>query len=154
MGAQLGELTGIELDDGTVVGIKALLMRDNAGGLIRCYAPIRSGGMPVMMPGSGRWEPEPRDVGNIAEEAPGERPLDLARPPASRGRKPSGRNARPADNRRRDAEQRRADRQKAADEEAERREADARRSQDAIDAAAAAADAATEHEAKDKEPAT
>lgn len=140
MPAKLGELTALDMESGEAI------MRNNDGALVRGHIDVRAGGMLVFWPGMGRWEPEPADSGNIAQERRNSpRARDAGRPPGTT--KPAGENVNPADTRAADAERRRQERQEAADrEQAERAARAAAAEQDraaqeqaSLDAIAAAA---------------
>jgi hypothetical protein len=116
MPGKMGELTGLDPETGD------WLMRNEQGAIVRGFLSVRAGGMVVFVPGLGKWEPEPDDASNIAQErVHGARGRDAGRPPGTT--KPVGENENPADARAADAERRRQDRIAAGEREQAEREA-------------------------------
>lgn len=115
MPGKMGELTGLDPNTGD------WLMRNEQGAIVRGFLSVRAGGMVVFVPGLGKWEPEPEDSSNIAQErVHGARGRDAGRPPGTT--RPVGDNENPADARAADAERRRQDRIEAGEREQEERE--------------------------------
>lgn len=122
MARKLGELTAIVLEDGRVLDIREFAMRNEDGALVRGHMDVRGGGMVVFFPGTGRWEPEQGDIGNISGEQSQQPPLDRGRSPELQEGAHERDNDNPADRLAEDAAKRRAERERSGKAEGRERE--------------------------------